>query len=61
MAETIRFEFIAQDRIVYQDDVTMVVAPGEGGVLGILPRHAPLMTVIVPGEIIVKKEGAEDR
>lgn len=61
MADTIRFEFIAQDRIVYQDDVTMVVAPGESGVLGILPRHAPLMTVIVPGEVVVKKEGAEDR
>ncbi|MCB9143604.1 MAG: F0F1 ATP synthase subunit epsilon, partial [Anaerolineales bacterium] len=38
-----RFEFIAQERIIIQDDVTMVVAPGASGVLGILPRHAPLM------------------
>lgn len=61
MAETIRFEFIAQERIVYQDDVSMVVAPGAGGVLGVLPRHAPLMTLIVPGELVVKKEGQPDR
>lgn len=61
MAETIRFEFIAQERIVYQDDVSMVVAPGAGGVLGVLPRHAPLMTLIVPGEVVVKKEGQQDR
>ena len=61
MAETIRFEFIAQERIVYQDDVSMVIAPGAGGVLGVLPRHAPLMTLIVPGEVVVKKEGQQDR
>ncbi len=61
MADTIRFEFIAQERILLQDDVSMVIAPGAGGVLGILPRHAPLMAVIAPGELIVKKEGQEDR
>lgn len=61
MAETIRFEFIAQERIILQDDVSMVVAPGASGVLGVLPRHAPLMTLIVPGELVVKKEGQPDR
>ena len=61
MAETIRFEFIAQERVVYEDDVSMVIAPGESGAIGILPRHAPLMTVVIPGEVIVKKEGEEDR
>ncbi len=29
--------------------------------MGILPRHAPLMAVIVPGELVVKKDGQEDR
>ncbi len=61
MADTMRFEFIAQERIILQDDVTMVVAPGASGVLGILPRHAPLMTVVAPGEVVVKKEGQPDR
>ncbi|MEZ4770249.1 MAG: ATP synthase F1 subunit epsilon [Caldilineales bacterium] len=61
MADTMRFEFIAQERIIIQDDVNMVVAPGASGVLGILPRHAPLMAVVVPGELVVKKEGRPDR
>lgn len=61
MADTLRFEFIAQERIILQDDVNMVIAPGAGGVLGILPRHAPLMAVIIPGEVVVKKDGQEDR
>ncbi len=61
MADTIRFEFIAQERIILQDDVSMVIAPGAGGVLGILPRHAPLMAVIAPGELVVKKDGQADR
>ncbi len=61
MAETMRFEFIAQERIILEDDVNMVIAPGAGGVLGILPRHAPLMAVIAPGELVIKKDGTEDR
>ena len=61
MADTIRFEFISQERIILQDDVNMVIAPGASGVLGILPRHAPLMAVIAPGELVVKKDGQEDR
>lgn len=61
MANTMRFEFIAQDHIVFQGDVEMVIAPGANGTLGILPRHAPLMTVIVPGELIVKLPGNQER
>ena len=38
----------------------MVIAPGLDGQLGILPRHAPLMTVLKPGELTVKKSGEED-
>ncbi|MCX7852278.1 MAG: ATP synthase F1 subunit epsilon [Anaerolineae bacterium] len=51
---TIRFEFVAQDHIVYEGDVEMVVIPGADGVIGVLPRHAPLMAVVVPGEVMVR-------
>jgi F-type H+-transporting ATPase subunit epsilon len=62
MADKLRFEFIAQERVVYAaDDVDMVIAPGQNGSLGVLPRHAPLMTIIVPGVLVVKKAGEEDR
>jgi F-type H+-transporting ATPase subunit epsilon len=56
---TILLDFVAQDRNVFSGDVTAVQAPGIEGQLGILPKHAPLMTVLSPGEVIVHREGAE--
>lgn len=38
----------------------MVVAPGSDGVLGILPRHVPLITTLAPGELRVKRGGTEE-
>lgn len=58
---TIHFEFVSQDRIIYADDVNMVVVPGADGVIGVLPKHAPLMAVVNPGEVLVRKEGAADQ
>lgn len=56
---TIRLEIITAERQVFADDVTAVIAPGYEGQLGILPHHAPLMTMLLPGELTVKK-GAEE-
>ncbi|OQA45027.1 MAG: ATP synthase epsilon chain [Chloroflexi bacterium ADurb.Bin325] len=56
---TMRLEFVAQDHSVFSGDVTAVQAPGAEGQLGILPKHAPLMTVLSPGEVVVQREGAE--
>jgi F-type H+-transporting ATPase subunit epsilon len=53
-------EIITAERQVYSDEVDMVIAPGIDGQLGILPRHAPLMTMLKPGELTVRKEGEED-
>jgi len=58
---TIHFSLIAQDRIVYEDDVTMAILPGASGAIGVLAKHAPLMAVLQPGEILVRKAGEEDR
>lgn len=38
----------------------MVVAPGAEGVVGILPRHAPLLTTLHPGVVRIKRGGAEE-
>ena len=54
---TMRLEIITAERQVYADDVEIVVAPGVEGQLGILPHHAPLMTALQPGEIMVRKGG----
>ena len=53
-------EIVTGERVVYtEDDVDMVVAPGIDGVLGILPRHAPLITILSSGELRIKKGGGE--
>jgi F-type H+-transporting ATPase subunit epsilon len=56
---TFRLELVTAERLVYSDDVNMVIAWGIEGQLGILPCHAPLMTMLQPGEIVVKKNNEE--
>jgi F-type H+-transporting ATPase subunit epsilon len=56
----IRCEVVSVERLVYEDDVDMVIAPGAEGELGILPHHASLMTALVPGEIVIHKAGQDD-
>jgi len=56
----IRCEVVTAERTVFEDNVDMVVAPGIQGQLGILPHHAPLMTSLTFGELILHREGQED-
>ena len=58
---TLRLEILTIERKVFEDDVAMVTAPGSEGVLGILPRHIPLLTALTFGELQIKKEGEEDQ
>jgi F-type H+-transporting ATPase subunit epsilon len=54
-------EIVTGEQVVYErDDVTMVVAPGAEGSLGILPRHAPLVSLLKEGELRIKHGGEED-
>ena len=56
----LRVEIVTGERVVYtEEDVDMVVAPGIDGTLGILPRHAPLITVLSSGELRIQKGGRE--
>ncbi len=61
MAEKkLRLVIVTGERQVLEEDgIDMVVAPGIEGYLGILPRHAPLLTALRPGELVVKKGGEE--
>ncbi len=56
---TLRLEIITAERQVLADDVDILVAPGIEGELGILPHHAPLMTILQPGELLIRKDGEE--
>ena len=46
-------DFVAADRPVWSGGADMVVAPAAGGEIGILPGHAPILTILKPGEIRV--------
>ena len=59
MALTLKLEIVTPDAIVYSEDVHMVTLPATEGQIGVYPQHIPLMTQIVPGEIIVQKDGHE--
>ena len=56
---TMQLEIITAEQQVYNDEVELVVAPGIEGELGILAHHAPLMTALQPGEILIRKDGEE--
>jgi F-type H+-transporting ATPase subunit epsilon len=56
---TLRLEIVTAEHSVFSGDVDMVIAPGIEGELGILPRHAPLMTALQAGELRVKRSNEE--
>ena len=56
---TLLFEIVTAERLVSSEEVSVVVAPGVDGELAVLPRHAPLLTALRPGEIRVVKDGEE--
>ncbi|MBK7320556.1 MAG: F0F1 ATP synthase subunit epsilon [Anaerolineales bacterium] len=57
---TIRCEIVSQDRTVFTGDVDIVVLPGAGGEMGVLPKHAPVLTTLKYGLIKVRKGGKEE-
>ncbi len=60
MAATLKLEIVTPAATVYSEDVQMVTLPAVDGQIGIFPRHVPVLTRIVPGEIIVRKNGEND-
>jgi F-type H+-transporting ATPase subunit epsilon len=60
MAGKLRIEIVTGERVVLtEEDVDMVSVPGAAGQLGILPEHAPLVTLLAHGELRIKKGNTE--
>jgi len=57
---TIRLEVVTPEKMVFSDDVDLVLAWGVEGQLGILPHHAPLMTMLQPGDLVFRKGSKEE-
>ncbi len=54
-----QLDIVTAERQLVSEQVDYVSAPGVDGVLGILPRHAPLLTALMPGELRYKKDNDE--
>jgi len=57
---TFRLEIVTAEKMVFSDDVSTLVAWGVEGQLGILPHHAPLMTILQPGDLMIRKDKEEE-
>lgn len=59
MAEQLNVELVAADRKVWSGEATMVIAKTCDGDIGILPGHAPVLGVLLPGAVQVRQEGGD--
>ncbi len=57
---TLKLEIVTAERMVYSDEVSALIAWGMEGQLGILPHHAPLMTMLQPGDLMIRKDKEEE-
>lgn len=52
-------DIVTQERSVFSDEVDYISLPGTEGVMGILPNHAPMLTALAFGEVMVRNKGDE--
>ena len=57
---TMHVEVVTAERELYNGEADMLIAPGSEGQLGILPRHAALLTTLKVGELLIRLGGAEE-
>jgi F-type H+-transporting ATPase subunit epsilon len=57
---TMHVDVVTAERQLYSGEADTVLAPGTEGQLGILPRHAALLTTLKAGEMLIKLGGAEE-
>ncbi len=59
MANTLKLEIVTPDAVTYSEEVEMVTLPGAEGEMGVYPQHVPLLTQILPGEVVIRKDGRD--
>ncbi|WP_133130183.1 F0F1 ATP synthase subunit epsilon [Legionella yabuuchiae] len=60
MAITTHLDIVSAEEEIFSGVVEMIVATGEMGELGIVPGHAPLLTLLKPGEIRLTHPGGQE-
>ena len=56
----LHLEIVTPEKLAYADEVDSVQLPGSEGELGVLPHHAPLVSLLGIGELRIRKGGAEE-
>jgi F-type H+-transporting ATPase subunit epsilon len=59
MADTLRLEIVTPQEIAFSEDVDMVTVPASEGEIGVYPHHMKLITQLVPGEVLIAKNGQD--
>ncbi len=57
---TMHVEVVTAERELYNGEADMLIAPGSEGELGILPRHAALLTMLKVGQMLIRLGDAEE-
>jgi F-type H+-transporting ATPase subunit epsilon len=56
----LQLEIVTPERLAFSDQVDAVFCPGVEGELGVLPHHAPLLSMLGVGELRIRKGGDEE-
>ncbi len=59
MKSKIKFKIVTPEKTVYEDEIGQVTLPTREGEITVLPDHIPLISVLAPGELVIKKDGVE--
>jgi F-type H+-transporting ATPase subunit epsilon len=55
----IKFQIITPERVVYTDEIDQITVNTEDGEITVLPNHIPLVSILKPGELVIKKSDEE--
>lgn len=54
-----QLQIVTQERVIFDDRVTSIIAPGELGYLGVLAHHAPLLTTLKRGKLTICQDSRQ--
>ncbi|MCB8839689.1 F0F1 ATP synthase subunit epsilon [Aurantimonas sp. VKM B-3413] len=61
MADSFQFELVSPEKLLISEAVTSVNVPGSEGYFTVMARHAPMMTTVKPGVVVVTPESGQEQ
>jgi F-type H+-transporting ATPase subunit epsilon len=56
---TISFDLVSPEKLLFNDEVGMIIVPGKDGDIGVLPEHSKILSSLRPGRIMIYGEGKD--